>query len=286
MSWSTSSATSARRVCAHAAGSRVRDVDGVGLVQHHRVDGRVRHQDRLAGRPTRSAGPCGPGSAPAARTRSRRPRARSRRRSPRTRPERSSGRCAACRLVARTRLRPGARRSARSERRARRSDPCSSRRGRRAGASGRRCRSRPGTTPAPASAGSSPSSHSGVQPQRPAGPTPVSTSTVVPPERSRYEVQGMPPLRAGERAPDRRSCSAPSRRSPGKSSSSSPSSADSVDERDELDRADYQRRAHASPHGRMRGGAGSPCASCHDTTGLRSTPIRSISASITSPGFR
>ena len=45
-------------------------------------------------------------------------------------------------------------------------------------------------------------------------------------------------------------------------------------------------RAHASPHGRMRGGAGSPCASCQETTGLRSTPIRSISASITSPGFR
>src|SRR5213080_945893 len=35
-----------------------------------------------------------------------------------------------------------------------------------------------------------------------------------------------------------------------------------------------------------RGGAGSPCASCHEITGLRSTPIRSISASITSPGLR
>ena len=39
-------------------------------------------------------------------------------------------------------------------------------------------------------------------------------------------------------------------------------------------------------HQRTRAGAGSPCASCHDTTGFRSTPIRSISASITSPGFR
>ena len=39
-------------------------------------------------------------------------------------------------------------------------------------------------------------------------------------------------------------------------------------------------------HHRTRSGAGSPCASCHETTGLRSTPIRSISASITSPGLR
>src|SRR5215212_1306019 len=31
---------------------------------------------------------------------------------------------------------------------------------------------------------------------------------------------------------------------------------------------------------------GHPCASCHETTGLRSTPILSISASITSPGRR
>src|SRR6185436_15435575 len=40
------------------------------------------------------------------------------------------------------------------------------------------------------------------------------------------------------------------------------------------------------PHQRTRSGAGSPCASCQETTGFRSTPIRSISASITSPGFR
>ena len=39
-------------------------------------------------------------------------------------------------------------------------------------------------------------------------------------------------------------------------------------------------------HQRTRAGGGSPCASCHEITGLRSTPIRSISASITSPGFR
>ena len=39
-------------------------------------------------------------------------------------------------------------------------------------------------------------------------------------------------------------------------------------------------------HQLTRGGAGSPCASCHETTGLRRTPMRSISASITSPGFR
>src|SRR5204863_9430289 len=39
-------------------------------------------------------------------------------------------------------------------------------------------------------------------------------------------------------------------------------------------------------HQRTRGGAGSPCASCHEITGFRRTPIRSISASIASPGFR
>ncbi len=33
-------------------------------------------------------------------------------------------------------------------------------------------------------------------------------------------------------------------------------------------------------------GGGSPCASSQPTTGFRSTPIRSISASITSPGLR
>ena len=37
---------------------------------------------------------------------------------------------------------------------------------------------------------------------------------------------------------------------------------------------------------RTRGGAGSPCASCQEITGFRRTPMRSISASITSPGFR
>ena len=41
-----------------------------------------------------------------------------------------------------------------------------------------------------------------------------------------------------------------------------------------------------SPQGRTRGSGGAPCPSCHETTGLRSTPMRSISASITSPGFR
>ena len=39
-------------------------------------------------------------------------------------------------------------------------------------------------------------------------------------------------------------------------------------------------------HQRTRGGAGSPCPSCHEITGLRSTPMLSISASITSPGLR
>src|SRR5207237_1252329 len=39
-------------------------------------------------------------------------------------------------------------------------------------------------------------------------------------------------------------------------------------------------------HQRTRGGAGTPCASCQEMTGLRNTPIRSISASITSPGLR
>src|SRR5581483_659989 len=39
-------------------------------------------------------------------------------------------------------------------------------------------------------------------------------------------------------------------------------------------------------HQRTLGGGGVPWASCHDTTGLRRTPTRSISASITSPGLR
>ena len=56
-----------------------------------------------------------------------------------------------------------------------------------------------------------------------------------------------------------------------------PQLADRVDERHELDRADY----HLT-----RSGGGSPCASCQPITGFRSTPILSISASITSPGFR
>ena len=46
------------------------------------------------------------------------------------------------------------------------------------------------------------------------------------------------------------------------------------------------RRPEAPFYQRTRGGAGSPWPSCHETTGLRSTPIRSISASITSPGLR
>jgi len=52
---------------------------------------------------------------------------------------------------------------------------------------------------------------------------------------------------------------------------------DRVGHRQELDRADYHR---------TRGGAGSPCASSQPTTGFLSTPMRSISASITSPGLR
>ena len=43
---------------------------------------------------------------------------------------------------------------------------------------------------------------------------------------------------------------------------------------------------HSAPTTARARGAGSPCASCHEITGLRSTPIRSISASITSPGLR
>src|SRR4029079_19058746 len=42
----------------------------------------------------------------------------------------------------------------------------------------------------------------------------------------------------------------------------------------------------ASPHGRTRGSGGVPSPSCQEMTGLRSTPIFSISASITSPGLR
>ena len=56
-----------------------------------------------------------------------------------------------------------------------------------------------------------------------------------------------------------------------------PQLADRIDERHELDGADY----HLT-----RSGGGSPCASCQPITGFRRTPIRSISASITSPGFR
>ena len=42
----------------------------------------------------------------------------------------------------------------------------------------------------------------------------------------------------------------------------------------------------ASPTQSTCGGAGCPCASSHETTGFRRMPIRSISASTTSPGFR
>ena len=44
--------------------------------------------------------------------------------------------------------------------------------------------------------------------------------------------------------------------------------------------------SQASPHGRTRGGAGVPWPSCQEITGFRRTPMPSISASITSPGFR
>ena len=186
---------------------------------------------------------------------------------------------------ARRRLRRRARRSARSERRARRRDRCSSRRGRRAGASGRRCRSRPARRPPPASAGSSPSSAL----RRPA-PEPRRADAGVDEDgraagAKQVRGAGMPPLRAGEQLRIERSCTAPSRRSPGRARPAPRAGRP----RRRAGRARPTRlptRAHASPHGRMRGGAGSPCASCHDTTGLRSTPIRSISASITSPGFR
>ena len=60
-----------------------------------------------------------------------------------------------------------------------------------------------------------------------------------------------------------------------------PQLADRIDERDELDW-----RSRWADYHRTRSGGGSPCASCQPITGLRRTPIRSISASITSPGFR
>ena len=53
-------------------------------------------------------------------------------------------------------------------------------------------------------------------------------------------------------------------------------------ERTGVERLSHIRRTYQ----RTRGGAGLPWASCHETTGLRRTPIRSISASITSPGRR
>ena len=104
----------------------------------------------------------------------------------------------------------------------------------------------------------------------------MSTRTVVPPERIRYEVARDPPLRAGEELGIERPVRLPvvEARIELVELSEQP---DRVDERHELDRADYHR---------TRAGAGSPCASSQPITGLRSTPIRSISASITSPGFR
>src|SRR4029079_17619353 len=52
------------------------------------------------------------------------------------------------------------------------------------------------------------------------------------------------------------------------------------------DAGDERLPLHRPPYHRTRAGGGSPCASCHEITGFRSTPIRSISASITSPGRR
>ena len=52
---------------------------------------------------------------------------------------------------------------------------------------------------------------------------------------------------------------------------------DRIDERHDLDRADYHL---------IRSGGGSPWASRQPITGFRRTPIPSISASITSPGLR
>jgi hypothetical protein len=49
---------------------------------------------------------------------------------------------------------------------------------------------------------------------------------------------------------------------------------------------DDRERLPEGGHGLPRRGAGSPYASCHETIGFRRTPMRSISASITSPGLR
>ena len=132
------------------------------------------------------------------------------------------------------------------------------------------------TPSASSCAGRWPSS-SAVQSHSPGGPTPVSTRIVTPSERIRYETQGsrhaclrtasdsargtVPSQRARRQGRPRRVAEEPDR----------------VGNRFDLDRADY----HCT-----RGGAGSWCASCHEITGFRSTPIFSISHSMTSPGLR
>ena len=113
---------------------------------------------------------------------------------------------------------------------------------------------------------------------RPGGPTPVSTRIVRPPPRIRYERNG-----SRHRSPveELRVPVAPRRpvvlAGIGERLRVRRERALRIEERVDLVGADYHR---------TRGGAGSPWPSCHEITGLRSTPIFSISASITSPGLR
>ena len=91
-----------------------------------------------------------------------------------------------------------------------------------------------------------------------------------------------PPALAREELGIERAVRAPTPRAarPGSARRSSPSSPDRVEHA-------RTRRSIATPTTTARAAArGSPCASCQETTGLRRTPIRSISASITSPGLR
>ena len=89
--------------------------------------------------------------------------------------------------------------------------------------------------------------------------------------RAREAHDRQPPLVAGRRAPDSARDTAPS---------PPPTGWEEL-----VERPDGRRRAERL-YQRTRAGGGSPCASCHEITGLRRTPMRSISASITSPGLR
>ena len=261
----------------------------VGLVSSNAYTHSGRSSSAGAGRRPRSAPPphrssacarpCAPGSAPARRTRSLRERARYRRRAARTarRAARRSGGCRpAVRVRARTRAPPGVRGTARSGRVLRRARRWSSRCRRCAGARKNTRSTASRSTPSSSSAAAAVLALRSPQREAPGGPTPASTRIVVPGgaddvDLSRGDATAIP-RRARGRAHGR--APSPPRRRPGTllELGERPYR---VEERNDLDLADYHLTL---------GGGGSPCASCQETTGFRSTPMRSISASITSPG--